>query len=159
MATATLHAHPEQAHPLHRLPFVNRVPGKAELSFWAVPKTGGYHGGTQTGEALARLYLKHLKAHGGASGEALQMIALAMFGFESDHSPEQDSLHGQAVGFFWEMDRWLADAVQQAGGGLDRFDDADLLRAANAGLIFDERAYLAACEAEYRASLDGEDEG
>ena len=154
MATATLHPHPEQKLPLHRLPFVNTAPGKTGLSFWAVPRKGGYTGGTKTGQALARFYMKHLRAHGPTDGGTLQSIVLDMFGCELSDCPEQNSLRGQAVGFFAEMDVWLAASAKHLEGGLDRQSSANLLQAANEGLNFDEEAYLNTCEDEYLASLD-----
>ena len=65
--------------PAHRLPFVDKVPGLCGLSFWAVPATGGYIGGDQTGAALARVYLRYLREHGQDRGAGvLQLIALDM---------------------------------------------------------------------------------
>lgn len=137
--------------PLHRLPFVDAVPGKVGLSFWAVPKTGGYFGGNETGGALARVYMKHLKEHGpGFGGGNLQMMVLDMFDCENGVSAEQDALRGQVVGFFVELERWLAGAAKYLDGGLDKHDNKTLLKAANAGLNFDNEAYM--------ASLSDEDE-
>ena len=121
--------------PTHRLPFVGEVHGKIGLSFWIVPKTGGYRGGCQTGEALARIYIKHLKDHSNDSGlTSLQKIALDMFGCELADSPEQDALRGQVIGFFSVLDVWLAGAAKHLHGGLDEHDNKALLKAANTGL-------------------------
>ena len=130
--------------PLHRLPFVDAVPDKIGWSFWSVPKSGGYFGGNETGSALARIYMKHLKAHGpGWGGGNLQMMALDMFDCENGVSAEQDTLRGQVVGFFVELEYWLAGAVKYLDGGLDKHDNTTLLKAANTGLNFDNEAYMA----------------
>lgn len=127
--------------PAHRLPFVGEVHGKIGLSFWTVPKAGGYRGGCQTGEALAHIYLKHLKDHESDSGlGSLQRIALDMFGCELEDSPEQAALRGQAVGFFSVLDAWLAGAAKHLCGGLDEYDNKTLLKAANTGLTLDTGA-------------------
>jgi hypothetical protein len=150
-AAGTLKFHNRKKLPLHHLPFIDRAPGKVGLSFWAVPKTGGYFGGCKTGESLARLYLKHLKEHGvGFAGGNLQTIVLDMFDIDNGISPEQDALRGQAVGFFIELERWLVGATKYLDGGLDQHDKKALLKEANAGLSFDHEAYM--------ASLSDEDE-
>lgn len=54
-------------HPLHELPFLGKSQKKKiGLSFWNVPATGGYVGGCQTGEALAKLYLRSLTENSGS---------------------------------------------------------------------------------------------
>lgn len=127
--------------PAHRLPFVGEVHGKIGLSFWTVPKAGGYRGGCQTGEALAHIYLKHLKDHESDSGlGSLQRIALDMFGCELEDSPEQAALRGQAVGFFSVLDAWLTGAAKHLCGGLDEYDNKTLLKVANTGLTLDTGA-------------------
>ncbi|EBS6645157.1 hypothetical protein D5977_07945 [Salmonella enterica subsp. enterica] len=136
--------------PAHRLPFVDSAPGKPGLSFWAVPKTGDYFGGSETGNALAHIYMKHLKEHGRGFGGNLQLMVLDMFGCENSDDPEVSALRGQVVGFFSELERWLVAAAQHLEGGLDNHDNKTLLEAANAGLNFDNEAY--------EASLSDEDE-
>ncbi|WP_040727651.1 hypothetical protein [Thiomicrorhabdus sp. Kp2] len=129
--------------PLHRLPFVGDEDGKLGLSFWKVPKDGGYAGGCTTGKALARIYLKHLKEHGGCPGGMLQSITLDMLDKERDDRQEWDSLKGQAVGFFSELDRWLVAAAKNMDDGLENEDNRVLLKTANKGLNFDAAAYRA----------------
>src|SRR5690606_37507672 len=111
--------------PAHRLPFVGRVPGAPLLSFWDVPKTGGYIGGNETGAALARIYLRYLREHGQARGAGvLRLIALDMIqSGENVTDAEQDARRGQVVGFFTELDRWLSAAAKHLDGGLDKHDD------------------------------------
>lgn len=132
-----------KAMPLHRLPFVGRTHAKAALSFWLVPKTGGYFGGHQTGSALAHIYMKHLKEHGRGFGGTLQSVVLDMFGCEQNVSAEQNALRGQAVGFLSVLEPWIEAAVTNLGSGLDKLDVKQLLNEANAGLNFDHDAYMA----------------
>ena len=121
---------------LHQLPFVDNEEGKIGLSFWSVPKRGGYHGGNDTGKALALLYLKHLRADNDDSGGVLQSIALDMFDFpDFDHRDSlDDAVRGQAVGFFSEIEKLLKAAVAPLGGCLDSIDEKELLKRANQGL-------------------------
>lgn len=139
--------HNRRRFPLHRLPFVSKVPNKAGCSFWNVPQTGGYTGGCRTGKALATIYLRHLRKHPAADlNHALQNIALEMLSTLSTLPNDQEahgSLSGQAVGFFSELDRWLARAVVQRGEELEQYSDQALLKEANAGLTFDDAAYMA----------------
>lgn len=123
-------------HPLHRLPFVEM--NKSGLTFWAVPKAGGYFGGNKTGSALAHIYMKHLKEHdANAIGGVLQSIVLNMFGCKPGVNDEQDALRGQVVGFFFEIERWLSDAAKHRDYGLEQLDNKTLLKVANDGLNFD----------------------
>lgn len=121
--------------PIHRLPFVGKAKSGIGASFWAVPKTGDYRGGCQAGEALALIYLKHLKEHTSETGlTSLQRIALDMFDCELSDSPEMTALRGQAVGFFSVLEQWLIGAAKHLDGGLDGHDSKSLLKAANTGL-------------------------
>ncbi|MBT3092831.1 MAG: hypothetical protein AB2697_22145 [Candidatus Thiodiazotropha endolucinida] len=143
-AVHKLRFHEHKKLPPHRLPFVDRVPGKLGLSFWTVPKTGGYFGGNETGGTLARIYLKHLKEHDlSFGGSYLQIMVLDMFGCKSGVSPEQDVLRGQVAGLFIELERWLVSAVKYLEDRLETECDKDLLEAANNGLNFDNEAYMA----------------
>ncbi|ODC03038.1 hypothetical protein BFW38_05235 [Terasakiispira papahanaumokuakeensis] len=140
-AVGPLRFHHRKQFPLHQLPFIDKVPGKRWLSFWAVPKTGGYSGGCKTGESLARIYLKHLKTHHPDFNEGrLQSIVLDMCEVERSGHPEQEALRGQVVGFFSELEYWLVAAIRHLDGGLDEYEDKTLLKAANAGLNFDNEA-------------------
>lgn len=145
---SALKFHKSKNIPVHQLPFVERVPGRPGLSFWAVPPTGGYCGGCETGKALANLYLKHLRAHGASPGGSLQSVVLDMMDQESDESPEAASLRGQIVGFFSVLDHWLEGSAKLLGQNLDRLDERALLATANAGVDLDEEAYLARLEEE-----------
>lgn len=136
---------PRKKLPAHRLPFVGPEPGRSQLSFWAVPKSGGYGGGCDTGAALAKIYLKHLREHGRAAsaGGFLQNIVLDMVDSEHGESPEQDALRGQVVGFFSVLEAWIEGAAHYLGGSLDQVDGKALLDMANRGLSTDYEAYLA----------------
>lgn len=130
--------------PLHRLPFVGKEhKEKRTISFWDVPKTGGYGGGCKTGKNLALIYLKHIRQHGGASGGYLQSVVLDMLGEDSrSMTPEDSALRGQVVGFFSTLDQVL-DETSRFMGGLDKMENPWLLEQANLGLSFDEDAYFA----------------
>lgn len=129
--------------PIHRLPFVGPAADGIGLSFWKVPKTGGYTGGCMTGKALGRIYLKNLREHGAIRGGALTHIVTGMLEQHSLEPSEWDSLCGQIVGFMEEMEPWLAIGARNAGASLDALRHADLLAEANNGLKLDEAAYLA----------------
>lgn len=125
--------------PSHQLPFVNKVKGKVGLSFWSVPKTGGYAGGNITGHALALLYLKHIRANGSGAGGLLQCVALDMFDTDLElDNPVTTSLRGQAVGFFLELENIIKAATVQMGDCLDDMDEKELLRRANEGINLNE---------------------
>lgn len=133
-----LQFHNDERIPCHRLPFVGTGIKNPGLAFWNVPETGGYTGGCRTGEALALLYMKHLREHGPGPGGMLQNIAFSMFG----DRPDNDAVNGQVVGFFRALEKMWFSACRQ-NRALDDFKAADLLEAANAGLNFDEEAFLA----------------
>lgn len=141
--------HPRKKLPIHRLPFVGKTDplqnGGRGISFWAVPPTGGYGGGCETGKALAKIYLKHLREHRDAaySGGYLQHIVLDMLENAHEKSPERDAFCGQVVGFFSVLDAWLEGAALYLQGDLDSMDPKALLDAANKGLNFDYEAYMA----------------
>jgi len=128
---------------LHRLPFINAEANGGTTHYWSVPKTGGYFGGIETGRALAYIYLKHLKEHGPGL-PILQRMVLDMFGCGGSENEEVESLRGQAVGFFIALEYCLLDAVNVFGNMLDQLKDRELLEVANAGLNFDNAAYMAA---------------
>lgn len=133
-----------ESRPVHRLPFVGYPPERgAHLSFWNVPRTGGYTGGCRTGSALAAIYMKHLKEHGrGSGGGNLQSIVLDMFDCQYSDDPEVIALRGQIVGFFTELEPWLEAAAQSLDGGLDTMDPNVLLTEANEGLSPDQDDYI-----------------
>lgn len=99
--------HNKKKVPLHRLPFVG---GKSKngltISFWNVPASGGYHGGCETGAALAWLWIKHLEEFNSKSCPfTLSSIATDMSGIEDD------SIRGQMVGFFSVIEKVFAQMI------------------------------------------------
>ncbi|EAO7484796.1 hypothetical protein O0466_000438 [Salmonella enterica] len=121
----------------HRLPFVRVIKSRG-VDFWSVPASGGFSGGCQTGEALARLYLKNLRDGGYVGGGALQFIAKEMLrkmevarGISKD---AEESISGQLIGFFSVLDRWLNIAALSDIRSLDSLDESALLLTANAGI-------------------------
>lgn len=129
--------HSNKKNVLHRLPFIGDGGQGPGLSFWDIPATGGYSGGCETGKALALIYMKHLREHGPAAGGILQVIAFSMF----EDAAENDSRRGQIVGFFTTLEKLWFSACRQ-NSALDDFKADDLLESANAGLQFDEEAFL-----------------
>lgn len=135
-ASAVLRHHPHGHTPFHRLPFVGRTA-------WQVPATGGYFGGYATGEAMALSFLHYLRAGNDDLPEtrlAQIVTAFAAHLAEADDSG-RDSVRGQAIGFCNTLSGWLTRAARQWGDTLA--PPRDLVRRANAGLGFDEAAYLA----------------
>ncbi|WP_260524091.1 hypothetical protein [Serratia sp. PL7] len=129
--------HNRREHPLHRLPFVHLRKNKSGASFWAVPRTGSYQGSVEAGEALACMYLKHLREHGASPCGNLQHVVLEMCGMGSlgvHLTQEQNSLAGQIVGFFSTLDGWLAASAKGFGRNLDGANPSDLLAKANSGI-------------------------
>lgn len=128
---------PQAKLPLHRLPFICKAsPEIGGISFWSVPKTGGYGGGCETGRALAYTYLKYLREHGkDFNGGTLQGIALDMF----KDGAEDNTTRGQVVGFFATLDQWLTFAAQEGGAELDKFETSLLIKDANRGLAYTQR--------------------
>lgn len=132
-----LRYHNRRACPLHRLPFVVFPSDGRRISFWEVPRTCGYNGGTEAGSALAKIYLKHLRQHGRSPGGQLQLIVLDMCGVGGmglHLTQEQTALRGQIVGFFSTLDYWLAASAEHLGANLDKLDPNELLKKVNAGL-------------------------
>jgi hypothetical protein len=93
----------------------------AKPTWWNLPATGGYGGECQAGQAAATAYLKYLREmveleyrndHG-----VLQNIVLDMLeanGVDLGHHPDSrpgDSLRGQIVSFFSQLDQCLASEV------------------------------------------------
>jgi hypothetical protein len=84
---------------------------------WGLPASGLYGGGCAAGKAAARIYLKILSEspYVRAGGGGLQGIAIDMLSGRSTklQTAAGESLRGQAVGFFCEIDRALKVLMQQ----------------------------------------------
>jgi hypothetical protein len=132
------------------LPFAD----KKTRSYWAVPATGGYIGGYKTGNAMALVFLRHLRNRDQTLPPIndLTLILKAIFKRIQDAGgplpPLQDpggayaSLRGQYVGFFNCVTQWLWVAATKHGDSLDELADADLVVTANEGLKFDAVGYF-----------------
>ncbi|MCW2485754.1 hypothetical protein J5069_07565 [Candidatus Symbiopectobacterium sp. NZEC127] len=116
--------------PNQRLPFFKKAKrGELRGGFWAVPEMGGYGGGCETGKDLALIYLLHLKNHAQFSGGILQRIALDML--LDDESSISDSLQGQIVGFFCQIEEILISTSKHIN---PKQTEDELLNLANKGL-------------------------
>lgn len=136
-------------YPMQRLPFCGKDKSKVfGFSQWNVPRTGGYTGGNMTGNALAHIYLQHLRVNGRDECGLLQGIVLDMAGIEHSKDPEITALRGQIVGFFCVLEKWIASAVKDGGSNLDNADPKEFLKRANAGLNCNEDELLKAGEDE-----------
>lgn len=140
---AKLAFHPRARCALHRLPFVGRK--RSDVRFWDVSSTGGYAGGTLTGEALARIFLKTL--HDNPSTDAARAwlgwicsawlyrsVELASVAHE--HSPDGafSALRGQVTGFAAALSDVLRTAVAAPDCPIAGLDADLALAEANAGL-------------------------
>lgn len=130
--------HQKEKLPLHRLPFVGREKGAPMISFWNVPAKGGFGGGNTTGDALALIYLRHLKEHGVNPGGSLGAIARDMTGlgstFGCDHlNGEDNSRHGQVISFFNTVERVLGDLLAISNINIHTSNE-ELIAKANSGL-------------------------
>ena len=84
---------------MFNLPFVGPCIGKVGRSYWAVPKTGGYLGGWETGRALAHIYMQYLRQlvdDGDHDRGHLQHIVLDMFDGDYPVNEAQCARRGQA---------------------------------------------------------------
>jgi hypothetical protein len=142
---------PGNPDPYSALPFIGKSIGKGLAipggrSFWNLPAKGGYRGGNRTGQAAALAFLKFLRevkrVEGRSAGSTLQLIVLDMLGRGVVGSG--DSLCGQAVGFFSEIEEALYPFVQLMEG-LDSITFESLASHMREGLArtkADERAEL-----------------
>lgn len=145
----TLSFHPKKTIEVHRLPFVgNEHTADRSFSFWDIPAKGGYTGGCMTGEAIAGIFLKHIRQTD--SEFRTSLLGWMVFAWLERIAPgavnrgniEFDSLRGQMDGFMSVINQWLDAAVHRPDSGLDETYYDDLLRQANAGFSFDMNALL-----------------
>lgn len=135
---------PHESLPFRRLPFVRMKKNRA--CFWDVPRRGEYLGGCKTGKALALIYLKFMRENR-RDMATLQHIVLDILGLSEslEISSKNQSLRGQVVGFFSELDRLLSAGAKEMGSCLDKMDNQKLLANANRGLKgCDEKFYAKA---------------
>lgn len=146
---------PRKKKAVHRLPFVgDEHTGDGSFSWWNLPATGGYRGGWKTGEAVATMYLKHLRNGGDDSSLFLgwmvdhwmQRMDCAPEGPESPDlvplsgqligtfdSPERSALRGQMMGFMFGLNKCLKAGASFLNSNLDHISNDFLLAEANAG--------------------------
>lgn len=140
--------HSRRRRAFNQLPFID----EHGLSGWDVPASGGFFGGQRTGEALAVMFLKHLREHGGKDRQSLELLAVVRGMVDryeqeggramcnrrlSQRSEGFNTLNGQMVGFMGVVGNWLVAAAQHMGTSLDDIDNQALLTKANAGLSVD----------------------
>lgn len=134
---------PHKKLDAHRLPFVGRdhVQEKSGgICFWDVPFAGGFDGGRETGEAIACMYLAHLRRarHEKYYKINIGAMLIDMMGRSPQNEEELASRKGQLMGFASVLDNWLRAAVDEFGEKLETIDHKKLLDQANGG--FDAKA-------------------
>lgn len=75
-------------------------------------------------------------------GGVLQCIVLSIMEHNYEGEAIRDSLSGQVVGFFYELEKWLVGAAKHLDGGLDSISKQSLIKQGNNGLAFDIEKYL-----------------
>ena len=128
----------DQELPLHKLPFVGFSEVKQGMSYWNVPRTGGFGGGVVTGKALARIYMKHLADNQGNDGGILQSIVTDITQQCDGSDSEKSSSRGHVVGFFSEIEKWLKPMLSMISEDADSLDSSKNLESANHGINYDE---------------------
>lgn len=148
-----LRVKPRQKLDMHRLPFVGKDHVQEEgggYCFWDVPFAGGHWGGIETGQAIACMYLAHLRRvrHDKHYKLDLGAVIMGMMNQSPRNEEERESRKGQLVGFASALDEWLRAAVGAFGDNLDAIDHESLLARANAG--FDAKG----AEERFNQALD-----
>jgi hypothetical protein len=128
----------DQELPLHKLPFVGFSDVKQGMSYWNVPRTGGFGGGVVTGKALARIYMKHLADNQGNDGGILQSIVTDIT--QQCDGSEKSSSRGHVVGFFSEIEKWLKPMLSMISEDADSLDSGKNLESANHGINYDKES-------------------
>jgi hypothetical protein len=162
-----LEDHRGKNHPLHRMPFVSTGKRSGD-NFWDVPPVGTHEGGYTTGEALATIFLKHLREGGKVNpagnlglivGSMIDHCAAAGYlpgEYTTVDPPEEhDAIRGQLAGFFNTISEALIAGARFCGSPLDSIDYADALDRANAGLAYSQADLdkeLAEMEARHKAA-------
>lgn len=132
-----------------RLPFVGK--DHDEQSCWDVPMTGGYWGGIEVGEAMARVYLKYVRDRQGEKLDDTSMLLRAVIegmGKKQPCTPEEtSSLRGQQLGFMSEIGTWISAAARRLGSSFDAIPERSFVTQANEALTRTDAALMAAIAA------------
>lgn len=147
------------AQGLNRLFFAARLNANTDTPYWNVPATGGYVGGTTTGQAMALAYLKLINRDDVQASEAQhwlgEIIGSLMVRSEGvaacrpgdEDSPEygawlveRASLQGQQDSFLKTVGLFLWKTAQFENSSLRCFGDEELVLQANRGLARDRPA-------------------
>src|SRR5262245_58369253 len=118
----TLHAVPKRpAIEVEQLPFVGWRPNRTPC-FWALPATGGYVGGCQSGGAAFKAFLKFLKGRE-PDGGTLPSIVLDMAArlAQAGSDDEREAIRGQIVGFCLQIEGLAREALALGRDCLDAF--------------------------------------
>ncbi|RQM37270.1 hypothetical protein EB241_16545 [Erwinia psidii] len=99
--------------PSGQLPFVKF--SRNNVNYWNVPTVGDFVDGCETGEALAKSYLRFLREEKTCGGGYLQLIATDMFRqrdkLRMTGNAAAEAVDGQIVGFLSVLDKWLVRAA------------------------------------------------
>jgi hypothetical protein len=157
---------PKYKPGFRKLPFIAGWNSKAKAPYWNVPATGGYHGGYETGAAMAIAMLKFMREENSGFEPVItcslpEVIESFMIRFVEEQGSEMldrksadrtesfASFRGQYCGFFNTLCNWLSAAAKSPGGeNLDNVAEGLLVARANAGLGFDASAWIASLSDE-----------
>lgn len=134
---------PETAHyPATALPFYKDAPRTG--NYWCLPATGEYYGGKDAGKAMALAYLKHM-AETEDETPLLHYVAMSMRErmMETSVKPELEALHGQSIGFFTEICKFIRKAMTENAKLAKPFKTIskdDITKQANKGLRYTYRS-------------------
>lgn len=140
-----LRSKPHENSAWDRLPFVGKD-HHANCSDWDVPLTGGYFGGIEVGESIARMYLKYLRDEQDNPirlGTAhLQGMFNSLDARVATTKEERDSLRGQRVGFIYELGVWLEAAATRLGSSFDAIPERSFVQQASEALTRADAALM-----------------
>lgn len=134
-----LRFHGRRTDTFSYLPFVAKGAG------WAVPATGGYAGGTLTGEALGAIFLSVLRNNPDSEMASFWLgwicagwlhRALELEGLVPDTDPDSSisTLRGQGIGFASALSNALREGLKSCDTPIARADLDEALSDANSGL-------------------------
>lgn len=140
-----LRAKPEGNTAWNRLPFVGKD-HSARANDWDLPLTGGYLGGIEAGEFVARMYLKYLRDERESpirlGSSRLQEMLNSLAAKQPSSKAEEDALRGQRVGFISEIGYWLEAAAERLGSSLDAIPERSFICQVNTALSKTDEALM-----------------